>query len=335
MAETMEKEVVIAIPKIQTPTSYNDLRPISMSSLWSKILESVVAELTLQETKKNWKENQHGGMKGSLTEHVLIEAWDEILSGLDGGNDNAAVVFTAIDFSKSFSRCGHQEILEAYKRVGASNWLLRMHAAFLMDRTMAVKLGITLSTPRRVTGGAVQGSVLGVMDHNVVLNDIDEGISEECYVAKYIDDLTVIEKVKKEVRTRIDTTANRPLHTIHPEKTQEAFNNLKKNADKKGLKINESKTQLLSVSSAKYDTLAEINTSATSLTTSNNNLKMLGFNFSNKPNVEAQVESLIKKANKRYFVILRHKKAGIPTNKLTEIYCSTLRSVLELSLIHI
>ena len=53
-------ETVIPIPKKQTPNSDNDLRPISMSPLWSKILESVVSDLTIQETRKNWKQNQHG-----------------------------------------------------------------------------------------------------------------------------------------------------------------------------------------------------------------------------------------------------------------------------------
>ena len=119
--KSWKKETVIPIPKKQTPRDYNDIRPISMSPLWSKILESVIADLTMQETKSNWKSTQHGGLKGSSTDHVLIEAWDRILRALDKSNTNKAVVFTALDFSKSFSRCSHQEILIAYRDVGASS----------------------------------------------------------------------------------------------------------------------------------------------------------------------------------------------------------------------
>ena len=115
-------------------------------------------------------------MKGSSTDHVLIESWDRILRALDQSSQNKAVVFTALDFSKSFLRCSHQEILSAYREVGASNWLLKMHAAFLTDRTMSVKLGTTLSDPKKVTGGAAQGSVLGVIDHNIVLNNLDDDL---------------------------------------------------------------------------------------------------------------------------------------------------------------
>ena len=95
------------------------------------------------------------------------------MKGLDCSSTNKAVVFTTLDFSKSFSRCSHQEILKAYGRVEASSWLLKMHTAFLKERTMSVKLGLYLSAPKSVTGGAVQGSVLGVLDHNVVLDDLD------------------------------------------------------------------------------------------------------------------------------------------------------------------
>ena len=156
-------------------------------------------EVTLKETKDNWKNNQHGGTRGSSTDHVLVEAWDRILKALDKSSEHKTVILTALDFSKSFSRCSHQEILKAYKEVGASNWNLKMYAAFLSERTMSVKLGTVLSSPKPVTGGAVQGSVLGVLDHNVVLNNLDDELLET-YVAKYVDDMTVIKVANNSVK---------------------------------------------------------------------------------------------------------------------------------------
>ena len=64
-----------------------------MSPIWSKVLESIVSEITLQETKNNWKSNQHGGIKGSPTNHIIIEAWDGILRALDKSSKNKVVVF--------------------------------------------------------------------------------------------------------------------------------------------------------------------------------------------------------------------------------------------------
>ena len=106
-----------------------------------------------------------------------------------------------------------------------------MHAAFLTERTMSAKIGTTLSDPRPVTGGAVQGSVLGVLDHTVVLNNLNDGLLD-IYIAKYIrvDDMTLIDTVDNSVATQIDTTGNRPLHTISPEKTQAAFRSINNKA---------------------------------------------------------------------------------------------------------
>ena len=80
-----------------------------------------------------------------------------------------------------------------------------MHAAFLRDRLMSVKLGTVLSKARPETGGAAQDSVLGVLDHKVVLNDLDDEVLS-IYVAKYVDDMTMIETVDNIVCTEIDNS---------------------------------------------------------------------------------------------------------------------------------
>ena len=208
-------ETVIPIPKTISPGSFDDIRPISMTTLWSKILESYVASFTLEETAHNWKKNQYGGRKGSSTDHVLVGLWDKILTGLDNGSK--AVVLSGIDFSKSFSRCSHQEILNSYVKLGLSDWGIEMHAAFLEGRKMRVKIGNLLSDEHVVTGGAVQGSVLGVMDHNAVLEFLDENITDQ-EIYKYVDDLTMDEAVQKDIDCLVEELSNgkeRHLSLIH------------------------------------------------------------------------------------------------------------------------
>ena len=50
-------ETIVPIPKVPTPGTFNELRLISMSTLWSKLLESYVASYTMLETEKYWKKN--------------------------------------------------------------------------------------------------------------------------------------------------------------------------------------------------------------------------------------------------------------------------------------
>ena len=52
------------------------------------------------------------------------------------------------------------------------------------------KVGTTTSDPCRITGGAVQGSVLGILDHNAVLESLDDNLLQ-IHTAKYVDDITV------------------------------------------------------------------------------------------------------------------------------------------------
>ena len=58
---------------------------------------------------------------------------------------------------------------------------------------------------------------------------------------------------------------------------------------------------------------------------------MLGFKFSREPTVSLQLDYLIKKANKRFFLLLRHKRAGLPSNRLRDVYSSVICSCLEYS----
>lgn len=132
-----------------------------------------------------------------------------------------------------------------------------MHAAFLSDRKMCVKIGNVLLQPHPVTGGAVQGSVLGVMDHNAVMEHLEgEDGYQDFY--KYIDDLTLQETVGKEVATMIDNSGFPPTHFFRPQKTQQSIDRLTEKCDEMGLKINEKKTQLLTISSARNENNAWI-----------------------------------------------------------------------------
>ena len=233
-------ETLVAIPKTQTPTSYNDLRPISMSTLWSKILESFVADFTLHETRDYWKGTQHGGLKGSSTELVLIETWDRILRCLESNANCKSVALTALDFSKSFSKCTYKEILEAYARLQASQWLLDMHKAFLEERTMVVKVGTVISEPVRITGGAVQGSLLGILDHNAVLESLDDELLG-IYIAKYVDDITILESVPNDVPVTEDSSGSRPVHSFIPPNSQIALDTIATRAKNKKMQINKKK----------------------------------------------------------------------------------------------
>ena len=68
----------------------------------------------------------------------------------------------------------YQECLKALKKNGASDAVIDLIATFLTNRTMSVKVGDTLSSPREVWGGCPQGLILGVYLFNVTIDDLEE-----------------------------------------------------------------------------------------------------------------------------------------------------------------
>ena len=154
--EVWRTETVTVIPKTSRPTGLNQLRNLSCTPLFSKVLESFVLERL--KTEVSLSSTQFGGIKGSGVDHFLIETWDEILRGLE--DSRAGVTLASIDFEKAFNRMCHYQCLSAAEEMGAGRTTLAMLRAFLTGRQMSVKINDSLSPPRNVPGGSPQGSIL-------------------------------------------------------------------------------------------------------------------------------------------------------------------------------
>ena len=138
---------------------------------------------------------------------------------------------------------------------------------------MRVKIGSTLSENLEVTGGAVQGSILGVMDHNATLEDVDDDIN--IVSEKYVDDLTIFEGIPSS-RPMYTNGDNRQLY--HATKCQESLEIIEESCEMRGLKINDKKTQLIAVSANKK-TAVWLKTKDGTVIESASTMKLLGFMF--------------------------------------------------------
>ena len=159
-------EYVTPIPKKQHPDSLDNMRNISCTQFLSKTYESFVLGWLGQQVKL--RPNQYGGVKGSGSEHFLIEMWQRAMEGLE--DPRAGVLLSSIDYSKAFNRLDFAWCLKALKLKGACRQLIQIVASFLTNREMMVKVGNTLSDPRSVLGGVPQGSLLGVLLFNIAID---------------------------------------------------------------------------------------------------------------------------------------------------------------------
>ena len=90
-------------------------------------------------------------------DHFLIESWQNILDSLE--DQRASVNVVSLDFEKAFNRMDHGACVEALLQHGAPDNLVIVIRSFLTGRTMSVKIGKTMSAPRKVNGGSPQGSI--------------------------------------------------------------------------------------------------------------------------------------------------------------------------------
>ena len=188
-------ETVHLIQKNTSPDSLKQLRNLSCTPLFSKVLESFI--LTSLKSSTKLSPRQFGGQKGSGVNHFLVEAWNIILTSPE--DSRASVQAMAIDFEKAFNRMDHDCCLNALTSLGASAEDVELVACFLRNRHMQVKIGDIYSEPKSVPGGSPQGSILGNFlfctctdefttkkmttpvdtDNNIGENAVDVGVNED------------------------------------------------------------------------------------------------------------------------------------------------------------
>ena len=97
-------ERVTPVPKVPKPETLKDLRQISCTSDYNKLLEGFLKEFILQDIGGKIDLSQYGGKKGVGTEHMMVALVDRILNLLDSHPDKSAVILAGIDWANAFAR---------------------------------------------------------------------------------------------------------------------------------------------------------------------------------------------------------------------------------------
>jgi hypothetical protein len=131
---------VIPVPKVPKPVSIdNDLRPIPLTAVLSKILEGHVFDW-LYPCFSALVGGVSTMFKGVSTMHALVHLLHHWLQATD--SPKPIVRSCMIDFSKSFDRIDHNIVLLKLEQMKIPAILLKWCENFLRDRKQRVKLGI-------------------------------------------------------------------------------------------------------------------------------------------------------------------------------------------------
>ena len=146
-------------------------------------------------------------------------------------------------------------------------------------------------------------------------------------IMAYIDDLNIIEKVRHSDAVS-DLSVHKQISRAHAPQSELFFENISSHANSMGMKVNESKTQVVCISAAK-NAVVRSYINANERITSADELKILGFWFSTTPGVSLHVQKTVKKFCKRLWSLRHLKRSGMSQDDLLFIYMSVLRPVID------
>ena len=172
------------------PSNY---RPVSLTSILSKVLEHIVFNQVMDHLDKHkiLIDSQHGFRSRSSCETQLLQTTDDILQNLNNKKQTDCAI---LDFSKAFDKVPHQRLRSKLQCYGIRNRTLHWIMAFLSDRNKRVIKDSAASLFSSVESGFPQGTVLGPLLFLIFINDIDNNITsnirlfaDDCLVYRQID----------------------------------------------------------------------------------------------------------------------------------------------------
>ena len=312
------------IQKKDNPETEDDLRIISLTAFFSKVMERFVVDWLMKYIGPKLDPNQFGGLKGNSISHYMIELLNFILYNQDYDLP-IAVLMCAIDFSKAFNRQNHNIIITLLSDMGVPGWLLNIVMGFLSDREMVVNFKGETSSKKPLPGGGPQGTLLGLLLFLVLVNScgfksggqIGEQITNKkskfkptVHHSKFVDDLTIAEAFN--LRESIIPNPNR----IQPDnyharlgqkldstksKVYEQIDRTNDYANQMQMKMNLHKTKFMVFNpTSNFDFIPEHKEIETT-----EEMKLLGLVIRNDLSWRSNTEHMIKRAYRRLWIVKR------------------------------
>lgn len=307
---------VIALFKKGDPKLLSNYRPISLLSVFSKIIEKILAKRIIKFLESNnlLANSQHGFRHNKSTMSALLSILDVIYSQLDKNNN---VIALFVDLTKAFDCVDHEVLLkkiELYGLRGKCNDLLR---SYLFNRKQFVNYLGQNSDELIIDVGVPQGSVLGPLLFLLYCNDLEEYLS--IFHCEFADDMTIVAFNKEQDVVNQQLNNNLPI----------IYNYLSSIC----LKINQEKTHILQFHPlpANYTSspLIRLNGKTIEQVTS---FKLLGMHIDISLSWREHVNYICKKCASTCFALKRlHTIASKNTTKI--FYYSNFESVIRYGII--
>ena len=300
-------------PLIKKPTLdckvLKNYRPISNLPFLSKLIEKVIAERLVSHMQDNGmvEKFQSAYKANHSTETALLRVYNDMLISIDQGGGATLVL---LDLSSAFDTIDHEVLFNLWQDTfGISGSALSLLKSYLHGRSQCVQIEGIVSEYAKLVCGVPQGSVLGPLNFCMYMYPIGSilrhhGINYHIYA----DD------------TQLYITFDLSDPSIALEKINLCISDIRTWMIKNKLKINDSKTEFLVLTSSYFKQQfkdLQINVGNTHIrpTASARNLGVI---FDSHLNLESHINNVCRSA---YFHL---RNIGSVRNMLSDDACSQL-----------
>ena len=184
---------VVPIFKKGDRSEIGNYRPVSLTSLVCKVLETIIKDKIVEflDVNRLIKDTQHGFRKGRSCLTNLLEFLDVATNSFDQGKQ---LDVSYLDFSKAFDKVPHKRLGLQLEKHGIRGNTLKWIQLWLSGRQQRVILNGCKSGWQGVISGVPQGSVLGPLLFIIFVNAIENNIDSK--ILKFADDVKLVRVIE-------------------------------------------------------------------------------------------------------------------------------------------
>lgn len=209
--DQMKVSKVVPIYKKGNIEDMNSFRPISISSIFSKIIETHVNHLITDYLRENnlMSCRQYGFRQNSNTTSALFDVVNLLQINLDNKKKVAAVF---CDLTKAFDTVDRKILLKILFECGIRGTANKWFENYLSERKQFVENDDIRSNMKEIDYGVIQGSPLGPSLFSLYISSLsDLGLKGDLFL--YADDIVLI--YHEDSYKLIEEKANKDMEILH------------------------------------------------------------------------------------------------------------------------